>query len=82
MKFLRVLILSIGLVACSSTEVHLYTRYLSDTEIEQISSKLDKSNFKIIPNTLAFPENINQSTLLYSPFIRGEKTLDILIDSL
>ena len=82
MKFLSVIILSITLVACSSTEVHLYTRYLSDTEIARISSKLDKSNFKVVTNTLAFPEKINQSTLLYSPFIKGEKTLDILINSL
>ncbi len=82
MKFLSVVILSIFLVACSSTEVHLYTRYLSDTEIEKISSKLDESNFKVITNTHSFPETINQSTLLYSPFIKGEKTLDILINSL
>lgn len=82
MKFLSVLILSIALMACSSTEVHLYTRYLSDTEIEKISSELDKVNFKVINNTLAFPEKINQSTLLYSPFIKGEKTLELLIKSL
>jgi hypothetical protein len=83
MKFLNVVILSISLVACSSsTEVHLYTRYLSDTEIEKISSKLDESHFKVITNTLSFPETIKQSTLLYSPFIKGDKTLDILINSL
>ncbi len=82
MKFLSVLIISITLIACSSTEVHLYTRYLSDAEIEKISSKLNKSNFKVVPNTLAFPEKINRSTLLYSPFISGEGTLDILINSL
>lgn len=82
MKLLSIIILNITLVACSSTEVHLYTRYLSDTEIEKISSKLDESNFKVVPNTLSFPENIYQSTLIYSPFIKGEKTLDSLIKSL
>jgi hypothetical protein len=81
-KFLSVLILNIALVSCSSTEVHLYTRYLSDTEIEKISKKLNKSNFKVIPNNLTFPEKINQSTLLYSPFIKGEKTLNRLLNSL
>jgi len=82
MKFLSVILLSITLLACSSTEVHLYTRYLSDTEIEKISSKLEESNFKVVTNTLAFPETISQSTLLYSPFIKGDKTLDLLINSL
>ena len=82
MKFLSVILLSITLLACSSTEVHLYTRYLSDTEIEKIISKLEESNFKVVTNTLAFPETINQSTLLYSPFIKGDKTLDLLINSL
>jgi hypothetical protein len=82
MKLLSILIFSISLFACSSTEVHLYTRYLSDTEIEKISLKLDDSNFKVVTNTHSFPEEIQQSTLLYSPFIKGEKTLDVLISSL
>jgi len=82
MKLLNIIILSIALVACSSTEVHLYTRYLSEIEIKEISSKLEESNFKVVPNTLSFPENIYQSTMIYSPFIKGDKTLDTLIQSL
>ncbi|TYK64126.1 hypothetical protein [Colwellia echini] len=82
MKFLSIIILSISLFSCSSTEVHLYTRYLSDSEIKEISKNLDESNFKVVTNTLSFPETINQSTLLYSPFIQGENTLDILTNSL
>ena len=82
MKLLSIIIFSITLLACSSTQVHLYTRYLSDTEIEKISLKLDESNFKVVTNTHSFPEEIQQSTLLYSPFIKGEKTLDVLINSL
>jgi hypothetical protein len=82
MKFLSMMLLSITLLSCSSTDVHLYTRYLSDTEIEKISSKLKESNFSVVVNTLPFPETISQSTLLYSPFIQGDKTLDLLIKSL
>jgi hypothetical protein len=82
MKFLSMMLLSITLLSCSSTDVHLYTRYLSDTEIEKISSKLKESNFSVVINTLPFPETISQSTLLYSPFIQGDKTLDLLIKSL
>jgi len=82
MKFFSVILLSLTLLACSSTEVHLYTRYLSDTEVEKIRTKLEESNFKVVTNTLAFPETINQSTLLYSPFIKGVETLDLLTNSL
>jgi hypothetical protein len=82
MKLLGIIVVSITLLACSSTEVHLYTRYLSDTEIEEISLKLGEAEFKVVTNTHSFPEEIKQSTLLYSPFIKGEKTLDVLIDSL
>jgi len=82
MKLLSVILFCITLLACSSTEVHLYTRYLSDTEIEKISSQLEASNFKVVTNTLAFPETIHQSTLLYSPFIKGDNTLERLINSL
>jgi len=82
MKFFSVILLSITLLACSSTEVHLYSRYLSDTEVEKIRTKLEESNFKVVTNTLAFPETINQSTLLYSPFIKGVETLDLLTNSL
>jgi len=53
------MLLSITLLSCSSTDVHLYTRYLSDTEIEKISSKLKESNFSVVINTLPFPETIN-----------------------
>jgi len=82
MKFLSIVLISIALLACSSAEVHLYTRYLSDAEIDKISSKLEESIFKVVTNTLAFPETIDQSTLVYSPFIKGDKTLDLLINSL
>ena len=82
MKFLSIMLLSITLLSCSSTEVHLYTRYLPEAEIDKISSKLEASNFKVVTNTLAFPTTIDQSTLLYSPFIKDDKTLDLLINSL
>ncbi len=82
MKLICIIILSFTLLACSTTEVHLYTRYLSDTEVEKVSSKLAKSNFKVVTNTFSFPETVQQSTLLYSPFIKDKKTLNTLIHSL
>ena len=69
-------------MACSSTKVHLYTRYLSAEETEAVTKDLEGLGFDIIANTLVFPDEVQQSTLLYSPFVEGENTLNILIDTL
>ncbi len=82
MKLMSSIILCFILVACSSTKVHLYTRYLSESEIEKISTKLEDSNFEIIPNKLSFPDTVNDSTLLYSPFIQGEGRVESILNSL
>ena len=82
MKNFVSLLLCFTLVACSNTKVHLYTRYLSENEIEKISTILAHNNFKVVSNTLAFPDKTHQSTLLYSPFIQNVQSLDILSNAL
>lgn len=81
---LRVSILFICLLlfACTSTKVHLYTRYLSEQEISIISKKLTKANFEVVPNTFVFPDDIQQSTLLYSPLVKDQDSVNVLLDSL
>lgn len=69
-------------MACSSTKVHLYTRYLTDHEIKEISNELENADFDVIPNKLSFPDTIHESTLLYSPFIQGEERLESITHSL
>jgi len=82
MKVISVLLMCFILSACSSTKVHLYTRYLSVHETEVITKELEELGFDIVANSLAFPDGIEQSTLLYSPFVEGENSVNILIDSL
>ena len=82
MKIFISLLLCFTLVACSSTKVHLYTRYLSAKEIDKVSTLLEHNNFKVVRNALAFPEKVHQSTLLYSPFIQNVQSLNLLSDSL
>jgi hypothetical protein len=69
-------------LACSSTKVHLYTRYLSAEETQGVTQDLEALGFDVIANTLVFPDDIEQSTLLYSPFVEGENSINILTDSL
>jgi len=82
MKIISVAILCFFVMACSSTKVHLYTRYLSTQETDKVTKNLEQLGFDIVANSLAFPEGVEQSTLLYSPFVKGENTINVLIDSL
>jgi hypothetical protein len=82
MKFICSVLLCLTLLACSSTKVHLYTRYLTDTEIKEISKELENADFDVIPNNLTFPDTVNESTLLYSPFIQGEDSLESITNTL
>ncbi|QBY05033.1 hypothetical protein E2K93_11840 [Thalassotalea sp. HSM 43] len=82
MKFISCILLCFTMTACSSTKVHLYTRYLTDSEIKTISEELESADFEVIPNNLTFPDTIHQSTLLYSPFIQDEDSLESITNTL
>lgn len=82
MKCLSITLVCFFLLSCSSTQVHLYTRYLSEQETDKITKALEEKDFDVVVNTLAFPDDIQQSTLLYSPFVKGEDNLNVLISSL
>ncbi|KGJ90398.1 hypothetical protein [Colwellia psychrerythraea] len=82
MKMISILLMCFFILSCSSTKVHLYTRYLSAEEADAVTKNLEQLGFDVIANTLVFPDGIEQSTLLYSPFVEGENSLNILIDTL
>ena len=82
MKVVGIILICLVISACSSTKVHLYTRYLSASESSEISKNLAALGFDIIANNLAFPESVEQSTLLYSPLIQGRESVNLLITSL
>jgi len=82
MKLIGVVFLCFFILACSSTKVHLYTRYLSVQETERMTKVVEDLGFDIVANSLAFPDEVQQSTLLYSPFVQGEDKVNVLIDSL
>ncbi len=79
---ISVLLVCCFILSCSSTKVHLYTRYLSTEQTLGVTNDLEALGFDVVDNTLVFPDDIAQSTLLYSPFIEGENSVNFLIDSL
>ena len=82
MKMISIVLMCFFIFACSATKIHLYTCYLSAEETEAVTKNLEGLGFDVIANTLVFPDEVQQSTLLYSPFVEGENTLNILIDTL
>ena len=82
MKYISIILISIFLFGCSTTKVHLYKRYLSTDEVKLITQKLKELDYEVESNTLAFPDEIQKSTVLYSPFIKGKGSLDNLINAI
>ncbi|TPH14604.1 hypothetical protein [Litorilituus lipolyticus] len=82
MKVIFSVLICFYLIGCSSSKVHLYSRYLSDSEIKKVSEEIEELGFDVVTNTLSFPEKINQSTLVYSPFLNDGKNLDSLVNLL
>ncbi|GAA0819519.1 hypothetical protein GCM10009111_23650 [Colwellia asteriadis] len=82
MRFITLILISIFLIGCSTTKVYLYKRYLSDDDVLLITQKLEELNYKVENNTLAFPDEIQNSTIIYSPFIEGKDNLDNFISSI
>ncbi|WP_286235665.1 DUF5004 domain-containing protein [Thalassotalea sediminis] len=79
MKFISIILIFIFLNGCSTTKVYLYKRYLSDEDVLLITQKLEALDYKVENNTLAFPDEIQKSTILYSPFVEGKDNLDDFI---
>ena len=80
----RILIITllILLAGCSNTKVHLYTKYLSEEETQTVTKELERKRFTVIKNTLSIPDSINESSVIYSPFIINMDHLSSALDSL
>lgn len=68
--------------SCSQVRVHLYAKYLSNAEIEEISNKLIEADFVVKPNHLKFPQSVTQSSLTYSPLINDRNAVNTIINTL
>jgi hypothetical protein len=57
--------------------VHLYGRYLPKEKTTLIKKTLEASGFSVEINQFPFPDDVTQSTILYSPFIQDEYAVNI-----
>ncbi|MFD2167817.1 hypothetical protein ACFSJY_16305 [Thalassotalea euphylliae] len=64
--------------ACSSPTVHLYAKYLDDETEKQVVQQLEEQEFHVEVNRLNYPEMVNQSSIIYSPFVSQKDTVHAL----
>ncbi len=75
MKFILFLMWFVFLSGCSATNVHLYARYLSDAQKQEIVQILEKEQLNVSVNQLEFPKKVTETSLVYSPFILQRSTV-------
>ena len=81
MKWMLAVTLLISLQGCSQTQVHLYAKYLSEAEINRVSTQLEKDNFQVDVNQLTFPDSIGKNSLVYSLMLPEQSELTRLSQS-
>ncbi len=69
------------LAACSSPTVYLYAKHLTPKEQTKITNALKNKGYNVEINQLKFPQNINSTSILYSPMLskQGYESLNQLI---
>lgn len=82
LRLLLVLLLCIFSVSCSSTRIHLNTRYMTEQQAAQITGVLNDAGFEVLPNTFRYPVSIYQSTLLYSPLVQDKNAVNKIVSTL
>ena len=81
-KLLSLVLLIFFLSACSSTKVHVNHRYIDNQTLRDITSTLEQAGFEVETNEFAFPNNISQSTVVYSPMISNKDAVNNIQDLL
>ena len=68
--------------ACTSTKVHLYSRYLSESVRVELTQQLQEKGFEVVNNTYRFPDDIHQSSLIYAPYMAQQDSVALLLKQL
>lgn len=75
-KLLTSLTIMLLLTACAQqTQVHLYTKYAEPEQVAALSNALIAAKFDVSTNTLDIPNDIRQSSVLYSPLLKSREDL-------
>lgn len=68
--------------AAGNPKVHLYAKYLSEQEKQGVTQKLEELGFATVANTLDFPINITEPSIIYSLMLEEEENVDLLVNGM
>lgn len=63
-------VMLLALTACSTTTVHVNTRYLDEQQVADVTRKLRQAQFKVKTNAHPYPAGVYSTTVLYSPLLQ------------
>lgn len=71
-------IVTLFLVGCAQTTVHLNSRYLDEADTQEIIGALESEGFATVVNEHPFPQQVIRTTLLHSPtmMIRSPEVIE------
>jgi hypothetical protein len=82
-SFLPLIFITLFIIGCvNQPKVHVYARYLSNVEIENISKEIEEFGLTPVINDLDFPATITSSSIIYSPLLRNSSNVDSLISAM
>lgn len=68
-KILLLLFISLLSSCVSPVEVYIYSRGISDDEVERVANQLAIEGFEVKPSSIEIPEAITSNSIIYSPII-------------
>ncbi|NMP31968.1 hypothetical protein HII17_10350 [Thalassotalea sp. M1531] len=68
--------------ACSSPTVHIYGRYMSNEQTQSLVNQLVSRSIDVEINHHSFPQTINNTAIVYSPFVTKPEVVHQLEDIL
>ncbi|MCW8107926.1 hypothetical protein OPS25_05390 [Alteromonas ponticola] len=77
-KSILLILTLIFLSACSTTIIHLISRYLNTTQQTDLVALLERHNFKVKLSEHPFPLSITDTTLVFSPLLTDPEALTTL----
>lgn len=82
-KSILTLFIVLLITSCSnSPTIHLNKLYIDENLAQTIKKSLENKGFQVEVNSLAFPDDINSTSIVYSPFVQGSQALDKVMSAL
>lgn len=63
------------LTGCQKASIYLYSKHISEQETAKLTSEFEQAGYQVQVNQHAFPKEITNTSLLYSPLLRDRKNI-------